>query len=331
MRLDAKFCLLGFLALAACGGEDAAVDEAREAEIDAQVEEAFQGALTEEERAAVEEARAAAAAARQRSAEFLARNADRDGVVVTESGLQYQILEEGPEGGASPAARDVVEVHYRGVLVDGEEFDSSYSRGQPAVFPLDRVIAGWTEGLQLMSVGDKFRFFIPAELAYGKTGSRSGAVGPNEALIFDVELLRINPGAEEAEMALNRSQEFLAENAQKEGVVVTDSGLQYQILEEGPEGGAQPTAADRVRVHYRGVLIDGKEFDSSIGGQPLEFQLSGVIRGWTEGVQLMSEGDKFRFFIPPELAYGARGAGNVIGPNEALIFEVELLEVIDAQ
>ncbi|GAB4528079.1 MAG: hypothetical protein Tsb0010_10740 [Parvularculaceae bacterium] len=332
MRIYARSGVLAsLLFLAACGGGDEAATEAeRDAAVEAQIEDAFQEALTDEERAAVEDARARAEAALQRGQEFLARNAERDGVITTESGLQYQILSEGPEGGDSPTASDVVEVHYRGVLVDGAEFDSSYARGQPAVFPLGRVIRGWTEGLQLMSEGDRFRFFIPSELPYGETGSRSGAVGPNEVLIFDVELLRVNPGAEEAEEAMNRSRDFLARNAENEDVVVTASGLQYMVLEEGPEGGASPSADDRVRVHYRGTLIDGQEFDSSLGGQPIEFQLSGVIRGWTEGVQLMSEGDKYRFFIPPELAYGARGAGNAIGPNEALIFDVELIEVLDA-
>lgn len=119
---------------------------------------------------------------------FLAENAKKAGVVTTASGLQYQILTEG--SGASPKASDNVTVHYRGTTILGEEFDSSYSRGEPATFPLNRVIAGWTEGLQLMKEGAKYRFFIPSELAYGERGA-GRTIGPNSALIFDVELLKV--------------------------------------------------------------------------------------------------------------------------------------------
>jgi len=123
-----------------------------------------------------------------------------------------------------------------------------------------------------------------------------------------------------------KGETFLAENAKKEGVVVTDSGLQYMVVKEGD--GAKPAATDKVKVHYRGTLIDGTEFDSSYKrGQPISFQLNGVIKGWTEGVQLMSVGSSYKFFIPSELAYGERGAGAMIGPDETLIFEVELLDI----
>ena len=119
---------------------------------------------------------------------------------------------------------------------------------------------------------------------------------------------------------------FLAENAAREGVTVTDSGLQYEVLTEAD--GAQPTAEDTVSVHYVGTLMDGTEFDSSVArGEPATFPLQGVIPGWTEGVQLMNVGSKYRFVIPSELAYGDRGAGQAIGPGETLVFEVELLEI----
>ena len=129
--------------------------------------------------------------AAERGAAFLTENADKDGVTVTDSGLQYVVLKEGAEGGASPQASDMVEVHYRGTLLSGEEFDSSYSRGEPIQFPLNRVIPGWTEGVQLMSEGDSYRFFIPSELAYGGRGTPGGPIGPNETLIFEVELLKV--------------------------------------------------------------------------------------------------------------------------------------------
>jgi FKBP-type peptidyl-prolyl cis-trans isomerase len=120
---------------------------------------------------------------------FLASNAKLDGVTVTESGLQYSVITESE--GAKPAATDTVSVHYRGTLLDGTEFDSSYSRGEPATFPLNGVIPGWTEGVQLMSIGNKFKFVIPYQLAYGERGSGS-SIGPFETLIFEVELLKIN-------------------------------------------------------------------------------------------------------------------------------------------
>ncbi|AKS42318.1 FKBP-type peptidyl-prolyl cis-trans isomerase [Wenzhouxiangella marina] len=122
---------------------------------------------------------------------FLAQNREREGVMETESGLQYRVIEEGE--GASPAATDTVTVHYRGSLLNGTEFDSSYNRGQPATFALNQVIPGWTEGVQLMSEGAKYEFFIPSDLAYGEQG-RPGPIGPNSTLIFEVELISVDSG-----------------------------------------------------------------------------------------------------------------------------------------
>lgn len=118
---------------------------------------------------------------------YLAENGKREGVTTTNSGLQYEVITAGE--GASPVATDTVKVHYRGTLLDGTEFDSSYSRGEPAVFPLNRVISGWTEGVQLMKVGAKYKFHIPANLAYGARAT--GKITANSTLIFDVELLEI--------------------------------------------------------------------------------------------------------------------------------------------
>ncbi|MEZ4386851.1 MAG: FKBP-type peptidyl-prolyl cis-trans isomerase [Candidatus Krumholzibacteriia bacterium] len=120
---------------------------------------------------------------------------------------------------------------------------------------------------------------------------------------------------------------FLIENAKKDGVKTTDSGLQYLVLKEG-DGSRHPSAESTVKVHYHGTLINGEVFDSSVDrGEPISFPLNRVIAGWTEGVQLMTPGAKYRFFIPAELAYGSRGAGAKIGPNATLIFDVELLEI----
>ncbi len=129
-----------------------------------------------------------------------------------------------------------------------------------------------------------------------------------------------------AEKAAAEGAAYLEENKARDGVQVTDSGLQYEVITEAD--GDKPTAADQVRVHYVGTLLDGTEFDSSVArGEPAEFGLSAVIPGWTEGLQLMNVGSKYRFVIPSELAYGKRGAGGQIGPDETLIFEVELLEI----
>lgn len=142
--------------------------------------------------AALAEANLAAATA------FLAENAAREGVIVTDSGLQYEIVEAGD--GAKPGAEDTVEVHYRGTLVDGTEFDSSYTRGETVTFGVGQVIPGWTEALQLMSVGSKFKLAIPPELGYG-AGGAGQAIGPNAALIFDVELVSIPSQSEDAAAA----------------------------------------------------------------------------------------------------------------------------------
>ena len=145
----------------------------------------FQAAMEEKANA---EAQKAAAANGEKGKAYLAENAKKEGVKVTASGLQYEVIKEG--SGKKPAATDTVSVPYEGTLLNGQVFDSSIRRGQPAEFPLNRVIPGWTEGVQLMSVGSKYRFVIPANLAYGEHGA-GGMIGPNETLIFEVELLSI--------------------------------------------------------------------------------------------------------------------------------------------
>lgn len=132
--------------------------------------------------------------------------------------------------------------------------------------------------------------------------------------------------AKKGEAAKAKGEAFLAENKKKPGVMTTPSGLQYKVITEGK--GNKPTKDNTVKVHYTGTLIDGTVFDSSVKrGEPIEFPLGGVIAGWTEGVQLMSVGSKYTFYIPSDLAYGPNGAGGTIGPNETLIFEVELLDI----
>ena len=132
--------------------------------------------------------------------------------------------------------------------------------------------------------------------------------------------------AKQAEAAIQAGKDFLAENAKKEGVTALESGLQYEIITEG--NGDKPSATDQVECHYHGTLIDGTVFDSSVQrGEPATFPVYGVIQGWVEALQLMPVGSKWRLYIPSDLAYGERGAGQHIGPHTTLIFEVELLAI----
>jgi peptidylprolyl isomerase len=233
----------------------------------------------------------------------------------TSSGLASKILTPG-KGSTHPAKTDLVTVHYTGWTTDGRMFDSSLTTGKPATFPLDKVIAGWTEGVQLMVAGEKRRFWIPEELAYkGKDGRPSGM------LVFDVELLSFSaPAPKETPSDPTKAPEDVKRppaDAKR-----TDSGLSYKILKPGA-GEHHPTSTSSVTVHYSGWTTDGKLFDSSyVHHEPATFRLNRVIPGWTEGVQLMVEGEKRRFWIPEPLAYA--GVGPVAGD---LVFDIDLIKI----
>lgn len=182
MDIDADALLLG-LKDSLAGKELRLTDEEMVSEVNAFQEEMQARMLAEMESMAAGNKAAGEA--------FLAENAKQEGVVVTASGLQYKVLEAGE--GDSPSPADVVTVHYRGTLIDGTQFDSSYDRGQPATFPVSGVIPGWTEALQLMKPGAKWQLAIPAELAYGERGAGQD-IGPHATLLFDVELLSIEKG-----------------------------------------------------------------------------------------------------------------------------------------
>lgn len=233
----------------------------------------------------------------------------------TASGLMSKILKAGT-GKEKPSAADTVTVHYSGWETNGKMFDSSVKRGQPASFPLDRVIKGWTEGLQLMVVGEKRRFWIPAGLAYGETPSRPG--GPSGMLCFDVELLGIKKAPKMPDVPANV-------DAAPADALKTESGLASKVLKKGT-GVEMPKATDKVTVHYSGWDKTGNMFDSSVmRGEPTSFPLNGVIKGWTEGLQLMVVGEKRRFWIPAELAYG-EAPQRPGAPSGMLTFDVELLD-----
>lgn len=233
----------------------------------------------------------------------------------TPSGLAYKVLQAG-NGGEKPAANAHVEVHYSGWMANGEMFDSSVVRGEPTSFPLDGVIPGWTEGVQLMQVGEKARFWIPGDLAYGEEPTRPGF--PYGELVFDVELLSFkNPPPPPA------TPEDLA--SPPADATTTASGLVYRVLKAGEEG-PSPSATSTVNVHYTGwMVMNGEMFDSSVvRGEPISFGLNQVIPGWTEGLQLMKVGEKARLWIPGNLAYGEHPSQPGY-PYGQLVFDVELL------
>jgi peptidylprolyl isomerase len=233
----------------------------------------------------------------------------------TASGLAYKVLKPGT-GKVHPGPSDEVKVHYTGWTTDGKMFDSSVARGEPASFRVDGVIKGWTEGLQLMTVGEKARFWIPGKLAYG---DHAAPGMPSGTLVFDVELLDIKAAPKPPPVPPD--VKAVPANATK-----TSSGLAYRVLEKGKGPVKHPGPTDRVTVNYSGWTTDGKMFDSSVTrGQPATFGLNGVIKGWTEGVQLMSPGDKFRFWIPADLAYGDNPRPGT--PSGMLVFDIDLISI----
>jgi peptidylprolyl isomerase len=223
------------------------------------------------------------------------------------SGLASKVLTPG-KGATKPGPNDIVTVHYTGWTTDGNMFDSSLSGPGPVTFPLNRLIQGWGEGLQLMVAGEKRRFWIPQELAYKGQPKR-----PAGMLVFDVELFEFtaSPNTPPPDVAKAPAD-----------ARTTASGIAYKSLRPG-KGGAHPVKSSTVTVHYTGWTTDGKMFDTSVDkGAPISFGLGEVIEGWTEGVQLMTVGEKMRFWIPERLAYKGERP-----PRGMLVFDVELIAI----
>lgn len=241
---------------------------------------------------------------------FLEANIINDDVMKTASGLQYEVLE--PGNGDAVSELDFVKFKFTVTSIDGTVFftnedmsieDIRYSQ---SYFYAEEFIH---EGLQLMNVGSKYKIYSPYQLAYGQ--SEFGDILPFSALICELELL----------------ENFFQDNESKNGVEVTSSGLQYEIIEEG--SGDNALENSNVKVHYHGTLLNGEVFDSSVDrGEPNEFNASAVIKGWTEGLQLMNTGAKYKFYIPYDLGYGAQGTTS-IPAYATLVFDVELLEILD--
>ncbi len=225
----------------------------------------------------------------------------------TADGLAYEILEPGT-GATHPDDNDWVVVDYTGWRSDGTVFASSVVRGKPELLPLEALIQGWTEGLQLMTEGEKARLWIPGELAY------KGIEGkPQGMLIFDVtlrEIREIPPVPEDVAAPPADAQR-------------ASDGLAWKVLQPGT-GARHPGPTDQVKVNYIGWTTDGKSFDSTYSrGMPATFRLDRVIQGWREGLQQMVVGEKVRFWIPEALAYkGQEGK-----PQGMLVFDVELLDM----
>ncbi len=257
-----------------------------------------------------------------------------DTVQTTDSGLQYVVVSTGDGDGISPGPRDTVTVMYEGRLAStGATFDSSYARGAPATFPLTGVIKGWQEGLQRMSEGDEFVFYIPSDLGYGASGSRSGSIGPGEDLVFRVALQEVARAPEPRPVDEAAWDTYTPWDSSREGVIATGSGLEYVILQSGPEDGASPTPDKFVAAYYEGRLdSDGSVFDSAFRrGEAAVFPAGRLIPGWVEVLQLMKPGDRWLVHVPANLAYGENGTPDgVIPPGAALNFELDLVRVMDA-
>jgi peptidylprolyl isomerase len=222
----------------------------------------------------------------------------------TPSGLVTMVITPGT-GKVHPAKEDVVTVDYTGWTSDGKMFDSSVARGKPSTFLVGQVIPGFSEGIQLMVTGETRRLWVPESLAYkGQQGRPAGT------LVFDVTLIGLPTHAPE-------DVKGPPADAKR-----TASGLAYKVLTPGT-GTRHPKRVDEVTVHYTGWSTDGKMFDSSVArGKPSTFPLDHVIPGWTEGLQLMVEGEKVRFWIPERLAYQGKQP-----PFGMLVFDVELIRI----
>lgn len=233
----------------------------------------------------------------------------------TASGLAWKVLAKADET-AHPGAHDKVSVVFTAWTPEGELIDSSIPDGEPRSFVMDDVMKGLAEGLHLMAKGERRRLWIPAALASSGRPKRRGAAGP---CVIDVELVDFVKMPDP--IPVPEDVDAAPADAKR-----TPSGLAYKFLKHG-KGKQHPNADSTVEVHYSGWTPDGHLFDSSVRrGKPISFALNGVIKGWTEGVQLMVAGDKARFWIPGALAYGDKPS-QPGAPSGPLVFDVELLSI----
>lgn len=260
--------------------------------------------------------------------QYLPWDAEGKDVKSAEGGLQYVVLNEGAKSGKSPIATDRVSVNYDGRTAAGEKFDSSFDRGEPVSFKLNQVIPGWTQGLQLMSEGDDYLFYIPTALAYGDHPRPGSVIKPGDDLVFRVQLLEVmEPKVSDADAWAK----YTPWNAELPEVTKTGSGLEYIVLASGDPSGPSPENGEMVAVHYEGRLAEtGERFDSSFErGEPAVFPSNQLIQGWVEALEMMRPGDRWMLYIPSDLGYGATGTpGGPIPPDAPLVFEVEMMDVM---
>ena len=251
---------------------------------------------------------------------------DAPGVQKDESGLQWVVLKKG-DGKTSPGATDLVRVHYEGRTAEGEKFDSSFDRGQPAMFRLNQVIPGWTIGLQKMHEGDEYLFYVPNKLAYGNS-DRGPVIKAGDDLVFLVDLVSVMEPKSTDSAAWAK---YTPWNSDLPEVKKTESGLQYVVLASGDPKGESPVNGEDVVVYYEGRLAEnGEMFDSAYQrGAPEIFPSDQLIPGWVEALSMMKPGDRWMLYIPSKLAYGEKGTpGGPIPPNADLMFEVEMVDVL---
>lgn len=251
---------------------------------------------------------------------------EEQGIEYEESpaGIIYTVDKEGT--GKQPGAGDKVKVHYTGKLLDGKKFDSSLDRGEPFPFVINesQVIEGWHKGVPLFKEGGKGTIYIPPSLGYGKRGAGE-AIPPNAHLMFDIEVLEVS----DPKAMLKKEQQQIENYLNQRGITdyqVSPDGIYYTVERQGD--GPKPQPNQKVTVHYRGTLLNGKQFDASYDrGQPFEFVLGRgqVIKGWDRGIPLFNVGGKGTLYLPSSLGYGERGSGSNIPPNSILIFDVEVL------
>lgn len=234
---------------------------------------------------------------------YLEEYAQREDVTMTESGLLYRVIEEGE--GNSPGVNNFVFAIYEGVSVDGSEQLSS--DGDITIFlPSEfQFFTGFAEGLQLMNEGSTYEFVLPSNLA----------VNDGRVYTFEVDM----------DSWLLNPDEFMEQNAEREDIVVTESGLQYRIIEQGT--GKVPAEENIVRLDYKGTYTNGFVFDQTTD-EPVEFLLSEVISGFKEGTRLINEGGTIELFIPPAIGYGSNPPSGII-PGAILVFEIDLIEIVE--
>lgn len=243
--------------------------------------------------------------------DFLEQNALEDDVEVTDSGLQYRIIEEG--NGERPNSENIIFTEFSSRTISGDIFEESdgiiYS-------PINQIsLSGLKEGLLLMDEGSTYELFLPSELAYGNAPPQGSVLRPGSVLIFEIEL----------DSFLRDPEVFLSENKENnEDIIETESGLQYRVIEEGNDN--SPESDDEVTINYTGTFANGFVFDESPEDEPATFTVSQVIPGFSEALQLMGEGSIFEIFVPSDLGYG-QNPPQGIPLGAVLVFELELLEI----